>query len=115
MKKAPAVGSFVWVVCRSDDRATGAVIFKKVKVRSVEVPFGDIDPATALADFQGIYDAKGGYYNFDDVFTTEAPARRKAAAEIRLAIRWMEKRIRDNNRALATMKGRLERVEKAEK
>ena len=106
MKKAPEIGSVVWVVCTKDDEP-GSSFVKSVKVGQVHRPCEDVDPSTALADFFGINDTRGNYYHFDAVFDTEARANRMAAAGIRLAIRRVEQRLRVNNKALKTLTFRL--------
>ena len=109
MKKAPEIGSVVWVVCTKDNEP-GSSFVKRVKVGRVDPVCGDFDPSTALADFFGIGDTKDNYYPFDTVFATEAKARRMAASNIRRAIRYVEQCLRVNNRALKNLNSRFGKV-----
>lgn len=109
MKKAPESGSYVWVVC-TKDADPGSSYVKRIKVCTIDKPSEPVDPSTALADFFGVYDARGNYYHFDIVFDTEAKATRLAAAEIRSAIRRVTKRLRDNNSALLRLRTSLAKI-----
>jgi len=109
MKKSPNIGSFVWVVRYLDDEL-GTSNVKKIKVKKVFYANGEIDPRTALADFFGVADAKGRTYPWDDVFDTEAHAKSRAATNIRAAIRYTEKRLRDTDRTLRTLNSRLRKM-----
>ena len=107
--KAPKIGSYVWVV---DTKGTelGASYVKRIKVRKLDLPYAAADPASELPNFFGIYDGRCNYYHFDIVFDTEAKAKRRVAANIRLAIRKLEQRLRDNNSALLRLRTSLAKL-----